>query len=115
MGLFESLQEARRLFGIEEPKKPREKQAEVVLIPWWVERGYPDLNTAIEDQLQKARAIVSPVVIPAGTPDENGVVWSFDIRADALDIMRANRDAQLLADRPVHRLEGYRDPAEVSE
>lgn len=115
MGLFESLQEAKQLFGIVEKKKPLAKQAEVVVIPWWIERGFPDLQSAIEVELDKVRAIVSPIVIPAGTPDEDGVVWPFDIRADAHDILRASKDVLQLAERPMHRLEGYRDPAEVDD
>lgn len=62
-----------------------------MLIPWWIEQGYPSLQAAMDVILPRVRAIKSPVVIPAGTPDEDGLTWPFDIRADALDLMRMNK------------------------
>lgn len=57
------------------------------VIPWWVKKGFESMADAIEDQLAKVKATTSPVVIPAGTPDQWGDVMPYDIRLDAAQLM----------------------------
>lgn len=85
------LAEARLLFLSDMPKERKRKPpVERVVVPWWTAKGFPDLASAIAVELDKAQAIVSPVVLPMGRPDRNGQTWPFDIRADAMSIILSN-------------------------
>lgn len=72
------------------PKPPVDR----VIVPWWITKGFPDLASAIAVELDKVRAIVSPVVLPMGMPDRNWQTWPFDIRADAMSIILSNEQEQ---------------------
>lgn len=49
--------------------------------------GYASKEEGIEHQVQKARQVRSRVVLVAGEIDANDAHWSFDVRADAADLL----------------------------